>query len=64
MTDSVKLKGSVGAGGSNGTVDTFTVQFLLNVARARTGMKPIGLDGEVGPETIGVRHGGWLRPGR
>jgi hypothetical protein len=44
----------VGAGGRNNQIDTFTVQFLLNTARARMNLKPIGLDGDVGPETIGA----------
>ncbi len=44
----------VGAGGKNDSVDTFKVQALLNAARVRINMAPIGLDGDVGPETIGA----------
>ena len=48
------IQGSVGAGGKNSTIDTYVVQFLLNVARARIDISPIGSDGDVGPETIGA----------
>jgi peptidoglycan hydrolase-like protein with peptidoglycan-binding domain len=48
------ISAAVGAGGANRAADVYTVQFLLNVARARVGLQPIGLDGNNGPETIGA----------
>ncbi|PZU83631.1 MAG: hypothetical protein DI527_23800 [Chelatococcus sp.] len=48
------IEKSVGRAGVNGRNDTLIVQCLLNVARARTGVKPIAIDGLVGPETIGA----------
>jgi len=48
------ISGSVGYGGRNNYIDVATVQFLLNVARARTGIAPIDLDGKVGDETVGA----------
>lgn len=48
------IQGSVGTCGVNNATDTFTVQVLINVTRVRLGMFPIGVDGKVGPETIGA----------
>ncbi len=56
MSDAqISISGPVGYGvANNNYTDNATIQFLLNAARARIGMKPIGVDGDVGPETIGA----------
>ena len=48
------IEHSVGNGGFNDHNDTLIIQCALNVARVRTGLTPIAIDGFIGPETIGA----------
>ena len=48
------LTGSVGSGGNNRVLDVRLVQTILNEWRAQNGLRPIGVDGLSGPETIGA----------
>ncbi len=48
------IERSVGSAGSNAPNDTLIIQCALNVARARSRLTPIAIDGLVGPETTGA----------
>lgn len=47
-----QLRGSVGAGGLNQNMDNFVTQSLINTERNIRGVAPIGVDGQIGGETI------------
>src|SRR5438067_1939543 len=48
------IRSSVGAGGSNRSMDVVIIQTLLNTARPFMGQGKISVDGSVGGETIGA----------
>jgi hypothetical protein len=51
---SAKISASVGEGGVNRRDDIWAVQAMLIKFRKRSGQTAIGLDGRIGPETIGA----------
>ena len=64
------LTGSVGSGGTNRHEAVKSIQLLLNDWRTSVQLPKIGVDGIVGPETIGAirefqgRYPGLVRDGR